>query len=101
MEKSFGSRLKSLRGSKTQKQIADFVGIYQQKWQRLESGDNEPDIALILKLCEKFACSADYLLGISEIKDTKNESVLQQKLDIAKKAFSKLTEVVKELEEAL
>jgi len=101
MEKSFGERLKALRGARSQKQAAEFVGIYQQKWQRLESGDNEPDIALILKLCEKFACSSDYLLGLSEIKDTKNESVLQQKLNVAKKAFSKLTEVVKELEGAL
>ena len=101
MEKSFGSRLKSLRGSKSQKQAAEFVGIYQQKWQRLEKNENEPDIALILKLCEKFTCSSDYLLGLSDIKDTKNESVLQQKLNIAKKAFSKLTDVVKKLEGAL
>jgi len=101
MEKSFGARLKALRGIKSQKQAAEFVGIYQQKWQRLEAGDNEPDIALILKLCDKFSCSSDYLLGLCESKDTKNESVLQQKLNIAKSAFSKMTEVVKELEGAL
>ena len=101
MEKSFKARLKALRGSKSQAEAAKLVGIYQQKWQRLEHGDTEPDIKLILDLCEKFACSSDYLLGLSETKDTKNESVLQQKLNIAKNAFSKLTDVVKELEGAL
>ena len=101
MEKVFKFRLKDLRGSRTQKEAAKIVGIYQQKWQRLESGDNEPDLDLILKLCEKFSCSADYLLGLSESKDTKNESDLQRKLNIARNAFNKMTDVVRELGGAL
>lgn len=34
---------------------------------RYERGEADPDVATILRLCEIFGCSADYLLGRSPL----------------------------------
>lgn len=34
---------------------------------RYERGEADPDVATILRLCDVFGCSADYLLGRSDL----------------------------------
>ena len=63
------NRIKDLRMQKgwRQKDIAQQLNTTQQTIARYENGSNEPDVATICRLCEIFGCSADYLLGRSEL----------------------------------
>ena len=61
-------RLRQLRifSEKTQKQIADFLGITRQGYGSYENGITEPDIDTIQKLANYFNVTTDYLLGRSD-----------------------------------
>ena len=45
--------------------LADLLGVAPQSISRYETGDRDLDTATIARLCEIFACTADYLLGLS------------------------------------
>ena len=64
------NRIKTLRLEKSWRQIdlAQRLNTKQQTVARYETGEREPDIATIGKLCEIFQCSADYLLGFSSVR---------------------------------
>ncbi len=61
------NRLKALRTEKGLRQtdLAEILKTKQQTIARYESGEREPDIATICRLCDIFDCTADYLLGRS------------------------------------
>ena len=56
---------------KTQQQIADVLGTSQTMYARYERGANELPIRHLMKLCDYYHVSADYLLGRSDIKNHK------------------------------
>lgn len=64
-----GQRLKQARKQAgfTQKQVGEKLGILQQAYARFESGVYELNYEQIVTLCKLFDCSADYLLGLSDI----------------------------------
>ena len=55
---------------KTQQEIAEFLGTSQTMYARYERGANELPIRHLLKLCELYNVSADYILGIESNKHT-------------------------------
>lgn len=59
-----GERLKLLRLQKkvTQKEIADYLGIAANSVQRFEYDQTNPSYENLIKLCEYFNVSTDYLL---------------------------------------
>lgn len=59
-------RLRQLREDhdKTQKEIADFLGIEQTVYSRYETGRSDMKIFNIIALCEYYGVSADYVLGL-------------------------------------
>lgn len=62
------TRIKTLRLRQNLRQV-DLAGLLkttQQSIARYESGDREPDLATIHRLCDIFGVTADYLLGRSE-----------------------------------
>lgn len=61
-------KLKELRQNHnvTQKQIAEHIGVTSVSVQRFEYGDRRPSLENIIKLCQFFNVSADYLLGLSD-----------------------------------
>lgn len=63
-------RIRDLRedNDKTQQQIADVLGTSQTMYARYERGANELPIRHLLKLCEYYGVSADYILGRSDKK---------------------------------
>ena len=65
------NRLKALRSSRewTQQDLAERLNTTRQSVARYESGDRNMEIPIILKLCEIFGCSSDYLLGRSDLPD--------------------------------
>ena len=50
----------------TQKQAAELVGTYQQRYQHWESGHTRPDPEELKKLADGFGVSTDWLLGSSK-----------------------------------
>ena len=63
-------RMRNLRedSDKTQQQIADYLGTSQTMYARYERGANELPIHHLLALCKYYNVSADYILGLSNIK---------------------------------
>lgn len=52
----------------TQQGVADFLGTSQTMYARYERGENELPIRHLLRLCELYGVSSDYLLGITDKK---------------------------------
>lgn len=65
MEIIFAERLKALRLEKnmTQAQLAKALNTTQRKISYWESKKIEPDLSAIMKLCDYFSISSDFLLG--------------------------------------
>ena len=63
-------RMRDLRedSDKTQQQIAEVLGTSQTMYARYERGANEMPIRHLVKLCNYYGVSADYLLGRSYVK---------------------------------
>ena len=64
----FGERLRDLRQEKhmTQKQLADKLDLVKGTISAYEQGKKYPSIEVLIKLCNVFQISADYLLGLSD-----------------------------------
>lgn len=69
-------RMRNLRedSDKTQQQIADYLGTSQTMYARYERGANELPIHHLLALCKYYNVSADYILGLSNIKQIPNKT---------------------------
>ena len=58
----------------TQKEMAEYLGIKQQQYARYEKGINVMPVTYLPKICQKLNVSADYILGISNIKNHTKKS---------------------------
>ena len=67
----FPERLAELRTefNMTQKDLADKIGLSRGTIGMYEIGQRDPDTDTIIKLTEIFRVSADYLMGISDIRN--------------------------------
>ena len=61
-------RLRQLREDhdKTQKEIAEYLGINQTVYSRYETGKNDMKPNQIIALCDYYKVSADYVLGLPQ-----------------------------------
>ncbi len=61
-------RMRDLRedNDKTQQEIADMLGTSQTMYARYERGANELPIRHLIKLCQYYGVSADYILGLTD-----------------------------------
>lgn len=61
----FSKRLKELRLERqlTQYQMAQMLGVSMMAYCHYEIGDREPRMNTIIKLCDFFDVTADYLIG--------------------------------------
>ena len=68
MEMKYIKRIRDLREDhdKTQQQIAQMLGTSQTMYARYERGANELPIHHLIRLCEYYEVSADYILGIDD-----------------------------------
>lgn len=63
---TIGERMRELRGPSTLREMADPIGIKYNAWARYEAGGSIPGGDIIVKICRAHACSADWLLGLSD-----------------------------------
>lgn len=61
-------RIRDLRedADLTQQQVASFLGTSQTMYARYERGANELPIHHLIRLCELYEVSSDYILGLSD-----------------------------------
>src|SRR5690625_2546573 len=61
----FKSRLKSCRNKNgwTQEEISKLLEIKRPRYAKYETGENQPDYSILIKLADLFGVSTDYLLG--------------------------------------
>ncbi len=64
----FSERLKELRGKKTLQEVADSIGITRVAMGYYEKGERKPDIEILYKIVDFYKVSADYLIGITDVK---------------------------------
>lgn len=90
----FGERLLALREERkeTQQQLADAIGITRQSLSRYETNERTPNIDLIYSVSKHYNVSADYLLGLSEVKSLDNS------IKIAKKTTGLTEDAIKTLQ---
>lgn len=64
----YGERLRELRIERglTQKQLAEKLGLTQKNVSKYELEKLDLNTETIVKICNFFECSADYLLGMSD-----------------------------------
>lgn len=69
----FGDRLRALRLEKglTQQQLSEKVGLVKGSISAYEQSAKYPSVDVLIKLCETFDVSSDYLLGLSDTMEFK------------------------------
>ena len=65
----------------TQQQVADTLGIKQQSYGPYESKSVTPSASTIVKLANAYNVSADYLLGLSDVPNSKIENPAPVEVD--------------------
>ena len=63
-KEKIAGRLRAIRGSRTQAEMAELLGIAQQGWARYEKGQVVPGAEVLHQICVKLHKSADYILGL-------------------------------------
>ncbi len=61
-------RLKELRGTTSQSEMAAALNMKYQQWARYEKGVVAPGADILAEICRVHAVSADWLLGLSDVR---------------------------------
>ena len=77
-KEGFGKRLKHLRESvnKTQKEVADEIGVSVDTIRKLEKGRRLPSVTVVELLCDYYNTTADYIISGVEKKCSTTEEIL-------------------------
>ncbi|MBM6833875.1 helix-turn-helix domain-containing protein [Megamonas hypermegale] len=77
----FAQRIKKLRlkNDLTQKDLSDFLVVTPKTVSFYELGQRMPPANVLMKLCQKFNVSVDYLLGLTDIPYTIDDYIAKQK----------------------
>lgn len=69
-EDSFGQRLKATLNSRhmMQKELAEKIGVNEMAISRYVHGGRIISVPILVEICKALNVSADYLLGLSEVK---------------------------------
>ena len=67
-------RLKELRKKEnmSQAEFASVIGMAQQQYSRYETGEREPQLKHIRRICKTFNVSSDWLLGLDDREEELN-----------------------------
>ncbi len=80
----FGIRLKTLRLRKelTQNQLAKKLDITRSSVSYYEKGAIYPSVEILIKICQYFNVSADFLLGLSDMKEFQISHLADEQVEI-------------------
>lgn len=63
------SRMKSLQGNMSVAAFARYIGIPQKTLDSCIKGERKPSVEIVMHICARCDCSADWLLGLSDVRD--------------------------------
>ena len=63
----FKTRLRALRGAKSQTEVANALNVSRTSLSHYESGERVPDINVLYSIAKYYNVSSDYLLGITDV----------------------------------
>jgi transcriptional regulator with XRE-family HTH domain len=72
-------RLRELRGTSSQSEMATSANMKYQQWARYEKGEVVPGADVLANICRAHSCSADWLLGLNDRNDPTAENHLLQR----------------------
>ena len=80
----FGERLRALRREKnlTQEQLAEKIDLVKSSICAYEKNAKYPSVEVLIKLCQFFNVSSDYLLGLSDKLEFEVAALTDEQLDI-------------------
>lgn len=83
----FGTRLRELRKGKnlTQQELADRLGLVKGSISAYEKSLKYPSVEVLIKLCNCFEVSSDYLLGLSDDKTFKQYDLTEEQTELLTK----------------
>lgn len=107
--KSFLERLNKCRNGESVSAFARRLGMNQKTVDLYVKGERKPSVELVLSVCEKCSCSADWLLGLSSSEGDSTEHthwksraiVAEQKLERINKALGHALKGFEELQAAV
>ena len=75
----FAQRIRELRGTRSQVEMASLVGgITQAAWAQWELGARQPKLDVLFLICQRLGCSADWLLGLDNGPRPAQQSIADQ-----------------------
>jgi len=80
MKSAFSEALSSLRREKglSQRNVAADLGISQALLSHYENGAREPKLEFVVKMCNYYGVSADYILGRTDTRTGESEQKLKE-----------------------
>ena len=89
-----GKRIKDLRGKTPQEQCAKDLGISRGALSFYENGERKPDAEILVRMCEYFKVSADYLLGLSDVESVDPDiQATCELIGLSEEAVNKLSDL--------
>jgi len=75
----FAERLRALRGTRSQAEMAAFIGMHTQaSWAQWEVGARQPKLDMFVEICKKLGVSADWMLGMDDSPQQPKPSIDEQ-----------------------
>ena len=71
-KRTLGEKLKLLRGTRTQENVSNALGLSRARYSHYENNRVEPDMDILKRLAEFYNTTTDYLLGVEEHNKTSN-----------------------------
>ncbi len=98
----FCERLKELRGDRSQKEIAELIGVSRATVAFYEDGTRHPNADTLKKMSDLFGVSMDYLTGVTNAKD-RNEDIqaMSAYTGLSDQALYKLNQLKRENSESI
>ena len=99
MENTIGERMKRVRLDKgvTLAELAPVIGISPPALSNYERGERVPDGKALIKLAKYFDCTTDYLLGLSDAKNSADANQIEEAANELSTAIGKADETVRKL----
>ena len=82
-----GERIRAARNEKhlTQQELADKVDLVKGSISAYEKSLKYPSVEVLIKLCNYFNVSSDYLLGLSDEKEIKKYDLTEEQMELVTK----------------
>lgn len=100
----FSERLRTLRGTRSQFEMASYLNVTQGAYSYWEVGRRQPKLEVLAFICRRMNVSADWLLGIDDSPQRPEPSIgeklaqLKAQADRAKESMDQVMTGIKSLE---